>query len=64
MLNEHNQLRSYSQAQSDLDIASDPLVVLSCNHVIHMTTMDEYMSLGQVYSKQHGHWMAPCQLEV
>lgn len=64
MLNEHNQLRSYSRGESDLDIESDPLVFLGCGHVIHMSTMDHYMSLDQVYSKEEGHWKQPSQLGV
>ena len=65
MLNEHNQLRMYSEADSELDIASDPLVFLGCGHVIHMRTMDHYMSLDQVYNKgAEGRWEAPCQLGV
>lgn len=63
MLNEHNPLRSYSKAESDLDIAADPLVFLGCGHVIHMTTMDQYMALDDVYSKDgQEHWAAPCLL--
>ena len=65
MLNEHNPLRSYSKAESDLDIAADPLVFLGCGHVIHMTTMDQYMALDDVYSKDgQEHWAAPCLLGV
>lgn len=63
MLNEHHPLRSYSTAESDLDIAADPLIFLGCGHVIHMTTMDQYMSLDDVYSKDgQGHWAAPSPL--
>ena len=65
MLNEHHQMRSYGEADSDLDIASDPLVFLGCGHVIHMSTMDHYMSLDEVYSKdEEGRWEAPSQLGV
>ena len=65
MSNEHNRLRSFSEAGSDLDLASDPLVFLGCGHVIHRATMDHYMSLDEVYSKDaEGHWAAPQQLDV
>lgn len=65
MLNEHHQMRSYGEADSDLDIASDPLVFLVCGHVIHMSTMDHYMSLDEVYSKdEEGRWAALSQLGV
>ena len=65
MLNEHHPLRSYSMAESDLDIAADPLIFLGCGHVIHMTTMDQYMSLDDVYSRDgQGHWAAPSPLGV
>lgn len=63
-MNQHNQLRLYSKTESELDIASDPLVFLGCGHVIHMTSMDQYMALEEAYIKQDGHWTAPCQLGV
>lgn len=64
MMNEHNKLLLYSKAEHGLDIDSDPLVFLGCGHVIHMSTMDHYMSLDEVYSKDDGGWAAPCQLGV
>ena len=60
-----NKLVLYSKAEHGLDIASDPLVFLGCGHVIHMTTMDHYMSLHEVYIKdEEEHWTAPSQLGV
>ena len=65
VLNEHHQLRSFSQTDSDLDIASDPLVFLQCGHVIQMSTMDGYMSLDEVYIRdEEGQWASACQLSV
>ena len=54
-------LRQYSEQE----VAADPLIILSCGHVLPMSSMDGFLDLERAYSKdKSGKWTQACLLQV
>ncbi len=61
IMDENRTLRDYDKGE----VTEDPLIVLSCGHVLPMTSMDGYLELHRAYeTDRQGNWKKPCQLEV
>lgn len=55
----HKPLRGYDDAA----LLADPLVVLSCGHVLPMSSMDGFIGLEAAYAKDNmGRWTHPCSV--
>ena len=60
-MDENKPLRRYSEEE----VSEDPLVVLTCGHVLPMSSMDGHLELHEAYAKNaQGTWTKPCQLGV
>lgn len=47
------------------EVTEDPLVVLTCGHVLPMSSMDAYMRLHEAYTTdKEGKWLQACQFVV
>ena len=61
IMDENRTLRDYDKGE----VTEGPLIVLSCGHVLPMTSMDGYLELHRAYeTDRQGNWKKPCQLEV
>ena len=50
---------------TEQEVTEDPLVVLTCGHVLPMSSMDAYMRLNEAYTTdKDGKWLRACQLMV
>ena len=63
--NKHSPVCSYLDPSSGPAIAADPLVLLPCGHVFHMSAMDQYLALEEAYMKgDEGRWVQERPLQV
>ena len=60
-MDENKPLRTYAEEE----VSEDPLVVLSCGHVLPMSSMDGFLELHKAYAVDAaGNWSHPQQLMV
>ena len=60
-MDENKPLRSHDEEE----VSEDPLIVLSCGHVLPMSSMDGHLELHEAYAKNaRGAWTQLRQLEV
>lgn len=60
-MDENRALRDYKEQE----VTEDPLLVLTCGHVLPMSSLDGYMSLDAAYTKSNdGSWHRPAQIMV
>lgn len=55
----------YLSAFDEDEVSQDPLIILSCGHVLPMTSMDGYLELHKAYATDSlGEWKQPLQFGV